>query len=60
VELMQRVNPKGERVWVVINHGATPETVDVGAGSTDLLTGESGERITLAAHGVAMVEPGKR
>jgi beta-galactosidase len=60
VELMQRVNPKGERVWVVINHGAAPESVDVGAGSTDLLTGESAGRVTLAAHGVAVVEPGKR
>ena len=60
VELMERSNRKGDRVWVLINHGKTSQTVDAGAGSKDLLTGAAAERITLAAHAVAVVEPGRR
>jgi hypothetical protein len=60
VELMERANSKGERVWILINHGSVTRTVDAGAGATDLLTGGSDEHLTLAPHDVAIVEPGRR
>ena len=55
VELMQRVNGKGDRVWVLINHGDAAQTVN--AAGVDLLTGTSVTRVDLAPHGVAVVRP---
>jgi beta-galactosidase len=60
VELMERSNSKGDRVWILINHGATSQTIDVGAGNTDLLMGGQMEHLPLAAHGVAVLEPGRQ
>jgi beta-galactosidase len=57
VELMERSNPKGDRVWVVINHGDAPQALDLGRGGTDLLTGAKVARITLAGHRVAVIVP---
>jgi hypothetical protein len=60
VELMERSNSKGDRVWILINHGNVPQPIDAGAGKTDLLTGEPAEHLTLAPHGVAVMEQGGR
>jgi beta-galactosidase len=57
VELMQRVNGKGDRVWVLINHGAATQTVN--AAGVDLLTGETVTRVELAPHGVAVMQPAR-
>jgi beta-galactosidase len=60
VELMERSNSKGDRVWILINHGNVPQAIDIGSGNRDLLTGEAADHLTLAAHGVAVVEPVRR
>ena len=57
VELMERSNGKGERVWILINHGSAQQSVELGAGAVDLLSAAKVSRVELAAHGVAVVEP---
>jgi beta-galactosidase len=60
VELMERSNRKGDRVWILINHGNVSQAIDIGSGNRDLLTGEAADHLTLAAHGVAVMEQGGR
>jgi beta-galactosidase len=54
VELMERSNANGDRVWILINHGAASQTVDANHEGTDLLTGKQDAHIALAPHGVAV------
>jgi beta-galactosidase len=52
IELMQRSGSGGPRLWILINHGITPQTIDLPHPQTDLLTGRQSGSFALAPHGV--------
>jgi beta-galactosidase len=52
VELMQRSGSNGGRMWILINHGISPQTIDLPHPQTDLLTGKQSAAFSLAPHGV--------
>jgi len=54
VELMQRVKPSGDRVWILINHGINSEHIDLKHDLKDLLTGQKERFLDLLPHGVAV------
>jgi beta-galactosidase len=57
VELMERSDAAG-RVWILINHGTTPQHVDLHGTARDLLTGRSVSVVDLAPHDVLVCRPG--
>ena len=57
VEVMER-SGNNHRVWIAINHGATPQTFDLHHTGTDLLQGKHSDgHFTLAPHDVAVFTP---
>ena len=57
VEVMER-SGNGHRVWIVLNHAATAQTVELHHAGTDLLKGvHSDGRFELPPHEVAVFEP---
>jgi beta-galactosidase len=55
VELCRRTGPHGD-VWICINHGATPTSVDLPAPARDLISGQTcSTQVSLAGYGVAVL-----
>jgi beta-galactosidase len=62
VELMQRVGADGKRVWIVLNHDAIAEHVDLHTPGTNLLAtpgSASSSTFDLPPHGVAIFQPAR-
>ena len=57
VELMERSTKRGGRIWILINHGASSQRIQLPATAIELLNGGTASTIELAPHGVAVVSP---
>jgi beta-galactosidase len=55
VELMERSSEQGARIWILINHGTSAQSIPLPADAVELLSGKAASSVKLAAHGVAVI-----
>jgi beta-galactosidase len=54
VELMERSSPSHARVWIILNHTGTEQSINIRNEGTNLLTDNTSQNIDLPPHGVAV------